>query len=462
MIAPRVAFAVLGCKLNQYETDSLASRFRDGGYRVVPFDESADVYVINSCTVTNQADRKSRNLVNRALRTAGDLGAATAGGGKGSGDRPAYRRPGPGSGNPLVVVTGCFAEARREALEADGRTFVVGNDRKAHIFDLVEAARRGQVLQPEALPKALFDYEPPDRIFHTRSMVKIQDGCDNFCSFCIIPQVRGQATSRPVADVLTDVRETIRRGAREVVLTGVNMSRYRDDRVNFSALIEEILEIPGDFRLRISSLEPDSLDERFFAVLEHPKMCPHLHLCLQSGSERILLAMRRQYTVAEYLRAVGRIRSRIPDFNLTTDIIVGFPGETEADFAESEAVVREVGFSHVHTFRYSRRRGTRADRMPGQVPEAVKAERSEGIRRLSEENKLVYRRRLIGRRQRVLLERVAEDGLSARGYGEHYAPVELRAAAGWNPKLFRSNSFYNVVVDGIAEAEEPVLLGHPA
>ncbi len=442
MIAPRVAFAVLGCKLNQYETDSLASRFRDGGYSVVPFEESADVYVINSCTVTNQADRKSRNLVNRALRTAAD---ATAG----------------ASSDPLVVVTGCFAEARRAELEADGRTFVVGNDRKAHIFDLVEAARRGEVLQPEALPKALFDYEPPDRIFHTRSMVKIQDGCDNFCSFCIIPQVRGQATSRSAEDVLTDVRETVRRGAREVVLTGVNMSRYRDGGARFSALIEEILEIPGDFRLRISSLEPDSLDERFFAVLEHPKMCPHLHLCLQSGSERILLSMRRQYTVAEYLRAVGRIRSRIPDFNLTTDIIVGFPGESEADFAESEAVVREVGFSHVHTFRYSRRKGTRADRMPGQVSEAVKAERSERIRRLSEENKLAYRRSLIGRRQRVLLERVAEDGLSARGYGEHYAPVELRADAGWNAQLFRSNSFRDVVVAGLTEVEEPLLLGHP-
>ncbi len=190
-------------------------------------------------------------------------------------------------------------------------------------------------------------------------------------------------------------------------------------------------------------------------------MCPHLHLCLQSGSERILLSMRRQYTVAEYLRAVGQIRSRIPDFNLTTDIIVGFPGETETDFAESEAVVREVGFSHVHTFRYSRRKGTRADRMPGQVPEAVKAERSERIRRLSEENKLVYRKSLIGRRQRVLVERVGEEGLSARGYGEHYAPVELRAAAGWNPGALRPNSVHDVVVAGLTEAEEPLLLGHP-
>ncbi len=436
----RVAFETLGCKLNQFETDSLATQFARAGYDVVPYAAEADAYIVNTCTVTNKSDRKSRNVINRA----------------------AARRSGRAEGAPLVVVTGCFATANRSSLESrDDVSYVVDNDRKSQVFHIVDAHFRGEILDPGALAPDSFSYALADGGFHTRSMVKIQDGCDNFCTFCIIPYVRGGATSRPVPDVLDNVRRLVSRGSREIVLTGVNMGRYRSDGKSFSDLLEAILGVEGDFRVRISSLEPEPLDERFVDLLADAKMCPHLHLCLQSGSERILLRMRRMYTLGAYLDLVERIRARYPGFNLTTDVIVGFPGETEEDFEATARVAREVGFGHIHTFKYSRRTGTRADRMADQVPEGVKSERSEAIRRISEEGAERYRRALIGKRERVLVEELAEDG-SALGYGEHYVPVRFSAVEGSPARL---NAFYDARLVGIASAggvgngDGPVLLG---
>ncbi|HUX13115.1 MAG TPA: radical SAM protein, partial [Spirochaetia bacterium] len=252
-----------------------------------------------------------------------------------------------------------------------------------------------------------------------------------------------------------NIEETVAAGSREVVITGVNLSRYSDGTTGFSSLLERILELPGDFRLRISSMEPDSLDDRFLDILSHPKMCPHLHLCLQSGSERILLQMRRQYSYLGYRKIVDAIRTRLPDFNLTTDVIVGFPGETEADFADTENACREIGFSHVHTFPYSRRSGTRADRMDGQISEDAKKERSARIRRISDENKRNYRLRFVGREQRVLVERKGARKATGSGYGEHYVPVEFHL-----PEV-RYNEFYRVRLTALGEGDDPALVGSP-
>lgn len=448
--APRIAFKTLGCKLNQMESDGLATRFQEAGYRIVDFDDAAEVYVVNSCTVTSQADRKSRNLLYRAMRNgaaaAPDRAAAPSGA-----EAPAQGEA------PVVVVTGCYADAAEKTLRDIGPTFVVGNDGKSRIFDLVEAYRAGEILDDRSLPRPdRFAYRTPDRLYHTRGMLKVQDGCDNFCSFCIIPFVRGRATSRPLREVLDEARSLIDRGYGEIVLTGVNMSRYNDQDTGFADLVEAVADLPGAFRVRISSLEPDRLDDHFLDVLGHPKMCPHLHLCLQSGSERILLAMRRQYTFAAYRSLAGRIRLRYPGFNLTTDVIVGFPGEGEREFAQTCAAVRDLGFGHVHTFKYSRRSGTRAERMPGQVAEAVKSQRSEIIRGLASEAKLAYRRTLVGASQRLLVEGPGR-GAAGVGMGEHYVPISTD-----RDDDLEQNRFYDVRIEGLDEGEEACLVAKVA
>lgn len=423
----KIAFKTLGCRLNQFETDSLASEFHKAGYRVVGFEEDADVYVVNTCTVTNQSDKKSRNLISQAGRKSGD---------------------------PLIVVTGCMVNSQKETLEnRDTPTYLVENNRKTSIFPMVEAHFRGEILHPNSLDPDVFGFRPADTTFHTRSLVKIQDGCDNFCTFCIVPFVRGRAISRPYAEIRENIRQVLDFGFREIVLTGVNIGRYQHEGINFESLLERILEIPGDFRLRISSIEPDGYGDRFIELFRHPRLMPHLHLCLQSGSDAVLLRMRRMYPLSGFREITDKIRDRYPDFNLTTDIIVGFPGETEDDFQATCEVVREIGFSHIHTFKYSRRKGTRADRMPDQVPEKVKTERSEIIRGISEENKRRYRSSLIGKTQQVLVEKI-HAGL-ARGYGEYYVPVVFQGGRA------APNRIHTIRLTGIEAGLDPDLIGVP-
>ncbi len=423
--ARSVAFQTLGCKLNQYETDALASRLQKAGYRIAADDEPADCHIINTCTVTNRGDRKSRNTINRALRA----------------------RP------PLVVVTGCFAESHRDELERDGRVVVVPNENKQAIDQLIEAHFAGEMVRPDELPRGVFDFGVPDPIFHTRNMIKIQDGCDNYCTFCIIPFVRGRARSRPADQIRDELKRNIDAGYREVVLTGVNISRYDDHGLAFSQLVESLLETDGDFRIRLSSLEPDRLDDRFFDLFAHPRMAPHLHLCLQSGSDRILLQMRRQYTTGEYRSIAERLLGRFPGFNLTTDCIVGFPGETDSEFEQTCAIVRELGFSHVHTFPYSVRSGTRAARMSEQIPNRVKSQRSAVLREISGANRYAFRSRALGTSDRVLIERF-NDG-AATGYTGHYIPVVVPTAASDGVR----NRFLDVTLRRIIEDndEMPVL-----
>jgi len=421
----KIAFKTLGCRLNQFETDSLASEFHNAGYRLVDFKDKADVYVVNTCTVTNQSDKKSRNLINHASRRPGDA---------------------------LVVVTGCMVNSQKEALEnRDTSTYFVENNRKTSIFPLVQAHYEGELLHPNTLDPDVFDFKPADRTFHTRSLIKIQDGCDNFCTFCIVPMVRGRAISRPFEKIRENILKVLDFGFREIILTGVNIGRYDHEGTNFESLVEKILDIPGDFRVRISSIEPDGYGDPFIELFQHPKLMPHLHLCLQSGSDAVLLRMRRMYTLSDFRSIVDKFRNSHPDFNLTTDIIVGFPGETAAEFQSTCEVVRDIGFSHIHTFKYSRRKGTRADRMPDQVPEKVKAERSEVIRQIGEENKRRYRTSLIGTTEQVLVEKTSQG--MARGYGEHYVPISFSAGQA------EKNEIYPVTINDLKDGEDPDLTG---
>jgi len=425
-MAKKIAFKTLGCRLNLFETDALISEFIQMDYEVVDFSEKADVYVVNTCTVTHQSDRKSKRVLNHIKRLHPDA---------------------------LKIVTGCMATHYKEELERNGKAdFVVDNDHKSALPALVEAWTHGEVVSPDHFEKDLFNYKPAEKTKHTRSLIKIQDGCNNFCTFCIIPKVRGRAVSRPEKEIVENIRQVVNFGYKEVVLTGVNIGRYREGNTDFEKLVEDILNIPGDFRLRISSMEPDGFTESFFRLFDHPKLTPHLHLCLQSGSEEILKKMRRMYSARLFEEMALELRRRHPDFNLTTDIIVGFPGETEADFQASIAMAKRLQFGHIHTFKYSIRAGTRAARMPDQIPEKEKNRRSEIVRKLSDEMKLNYRESFIGKKQTVLVEQFDKNGY-ALGYGEHYIPVVIRE------KNLKHNQFYTVMLDGIEMRDEPYLTG---
>ena len=427
-ILKTVSFKTLGCRLNQFETDALVTSFHNAGYQVVDYGKKADVTVINTCTVTNQSDQKSRNTINHAA---------------------SLNREG------LVVVTGCMADNYKEQLESQEQiTYVVDNDRKSRIVDLVDGHFSGEILHPDKLKGDRFDFDTVQKSLHTRTSVKIQDGCDNFCTFCIIPSVRGRAVSRPLKEILDNVRRVVDNGFREVVITGVNIGRYEHEGTSFENVIEKVLELPGDFRVRISSLEPDGFSDRFHELFSHPKLAPHLHLCLQSGSDPVLMKMRRMYSARQFMDIVERFRNAIPDFNFSTDVIVGFPGETDEDFRKTLDFAREARFSHIHTFRYSRRTGTRAERMTNQVPGKVMAARSEEIRKLSEATRLEYMHSMKGKQQRVLIEK-ADDQMMASGYGEHYLPVIFPVTD------TTTNRFADVVLKEVVAGEVPVMTAEP-
>jgi threonylcarbamoyladenosine tRNA methylthiotransferase MtaB len=422
----KVSFKTLGCRLNQYETDALVTRFHQAGYEVVDYSTPADITVINTCTVTNQSDQKSRNTINHAARK-----------------------------NPkaLVVVTGCMANNHKEQLEANEKiTYVVDNERKSQIVELVNAHFNGELVHPESYAGDVFGFETVDLSLHTRTSIKVQDGCDNFCTYCIVPSVRGRAVSRPLGEILENIRRVVDNGFKEIVITGVNIGRYQFEQYKLEHALEKIVKLPGDFRVRISSMEPDGFGPEFHRIFQHPKMAPHLHLCIQSGSDPILKRMRRMYTTGSFMNILDSFRKEISDFNFTTDVIVGFPGETEQDFQETVRVIKEARFSHIHTFRYSRRKSTRADRMEDQVTEQIKVERSELIRQISEETRLQYMNSMIGKPQRVLIEKISSKGM-AQGYGEHYLPVRFQTA------LRSKNLFRNIHLEKTDPGDPPVILG---
>ena len=416
----KIAFKTLGCRVNLFETDALASRFKANGYEIAESNEAADVFIVNTCTVTNQSDQKCRQAIHQ------------------------IRRKNP---NALIAITGCMVNNYKEELLLSGiADYVIDNERKAAIFDIINDHFRNGGSDPEGYDRDLFSYQPAFDTFHTRSLIKIHDGCNNYCSYCIIPTVRGRSASRPADDIYHNIREVVAHGFKEIVLTGVNMGRYQYESTNFEQLVENILNIDGDFRVRVSSIEPDQFSDRFLELFQHEKLAPHMHVCLQSGCENTLRQMHRFYSAAQFREMCERIKAFRPDFNITTDIIVGFPGETDADFKESCNFAHEIGFSHIHTFKYSVRSGTKAATMPNQVPEKIKTERSEVMRAISLENKKRYFGMMRGHSQRMLIERIDAKGM-AKGYGENYIPIQIKAINA------ERNTFINIKLSEIEHCD---------
>ena len=366
----KVALDSLGCKLNQAEMELLARQFAEAGYRLVSAHDKADVYILNTCTVTHIADRKSRHLLRVARRHNPDV---------------------------LVVATGCYAQrASQELAGIEGVSLVVGNEEKPNLLRLLEEAGYLGSPAPQDSSDGLG--------FRTRAMIKIQDGCDNFCAYCIVPLVRGREKSLPVEEAVAEVKYRVAQGYREVVLTGVEIGSYNYDDVDLRGLVGRILNETGVERLRLSSLQPPEITPEFIGLWRDPRLCPHFHLSLQSGSDGVLKRMKRRYSTADYEQAVSVIRGVVPDVAITTDIIVGFPGETEAEFEQSFSFCRQMQFARMHVFSFSSRDGTEAAKMPQQVGDRVKKERSEKMLALAEDSARRFHQSFLGQKLAVLFE----------------------------------------------------------
>lgn len=393
----KAALHNLGCKVNAYETEAMQELLEQAGYEIVPFQEKADVYIINTCTVTNMADRKSRQMLHRARKM-----------------------------NPEAVVAACGCYVQEKPDEAAACVdIVIGNNRKKEIVRILEEyedSRGGEKKRPGEPLKDLVDightkeYEELSlsrTAEHTRAYIKVQDGCNQFCSYCIIPYARGRVRSRSKDHVLEEVQALAVAGYQEVVLTGIHLSSYGiDNGEDLLSLILAVHEVEGIRRIRLGSLEPRIITEEFVRTISGlPKMCPHFHLSLQSGCTETLKRMNRRYTAEEYFEKCELLRKYFHEPALTTDVIVGFPGETQEEFEASRAFVDKVDFYETHVFKYSRREGTKAAVMPDQVPEPVKAERSAILLELSKKKQKAYEERLLGTTQEVLIEEEIErDG----------------------------------------------------
>lgn len=452
-----VALYNLGCKVNSYEMEVMRQRLQEKGYRIVPFDERADVYIVNTCTVTNIADRKSRQMLHRARQLNPDA---------------------------VVVAVGCYVQTGQEAVERDAAVdLVVGNNRKKDIVPILEeylSKRRDKTLGGTTVLDIAHTYEYEEMQLkrtaeHTRAYIKIQDGCNQLCSYCAIPYARGRVRSRREEDILREISGLVEAGYREVVLTGIHISSYgidfttdgqggdsavcersdgkvpgglgedsvssgqndrqqtgRQPRYNGSSrlveLVERIHEIPGLDRIRLGSLEPRIVTpETAKRLAALPKLCPHFHLSLQSGCDTTLKRMNRHYTTGEYYKSVEALREAFREPAITTDVIVGFPGETEEEFARTVEFLEKVHFYEMHVFKYSRRVGTAAASMPDQVPETVKARRSAQLLAMVERQSAAFRRRYIGRTAQVLLEeeRRIEGRTYCIGHTKDYVKVAV-------------------------------------
>ena len=401
---PTIALMTVGCKVNQYETEVLTELFRKEGYEIVPADAPADVYLLNSCTVTATGDQKTRQLLRRMKRI-----------------------------NPsaVAVLTGCypqaFPEAAAEIPEAD---VVTGELARGKIPELVKRALRTgeRIIEiPEHVRGEAFEPMEVSALgSRTRAYVKIEDGCERYCAYCIIPKARGPIRSKPMADITRELTGLAAAGYKEVVLVGINLSSYgKEWGGRLIDAVDLACGIPGIKRVRLGSLEPELLSDGDIArMAAHPNFCPQFHLSLQSGCDRTLRSMNRHYDTAEYARIVRVIRQHFENPAITTDIMVGFPGETEEDFAASVAFAREIAFAKVHVFPYSPRPGTPAANRPDQVPEPVKARRAKEMRDATKETRAAFLDRMVGRVEKVLVE-TTRLPLGYEGCTANYTPVSV-------------------------------------
>ena len=424
----KAALHNLGCKVNAYETEAMQEMLEKAGYEIVPFKEGADIYIINTCTVTNIADRKSRQMLHRA------------------------RKMNPGA---IVVAAGCYVQAQAEKQEVDPCIdIVLGNNRKKDLIAVLEEYEKNKeadtcLEEVEDISRTR-EYEtlsltrPGD---HTRAYIKVQDGCNQFCTYCIIPYARGRVRSRAVEDVIREVRSLAENGYREVVLTGIHLSSYGidfDGERHLLELIRAVHEVEGISRIRLGSLEPGIVTEEFARELASmPKICPHFHLSLQSGCDATLKRMNRRYTSGEYYERCRILRKYFDAPALTTDVIVGFPGETEEEFRESLDFVDKVDFYETHIFKYSRREGTKAASMQDQVDEQTKTKRSAIMIALGEKKRKAYERGFIGKEVEVLVEEDAVIGGKPvqTGHTKEYIKIAL------DTKENLRNCIVNVQID---------------
>ena len=431
----KIAFHTLGCKVNQYETDALKENFKSKGHEIAEDESFADVYVINTCTVTSLADRKSRQYIRRAKKL-----------------------------NPqsIIAVTGCYAQVSpEEAASIDGVDFVIGNDDKMNIPEQLEKFLVGMSITDTKKSKDVGMSSNSDS--RTRAFIKVQDGCDRFCSYCIIPYARGKLQSRPIEHIISETKNLIDKGFKEIVLTGINAALYGADMdselqmsdrtgvdmdselrisdvndanafgknsgkevLGIESVIKELNALDGDFRIRLGSLEPTVIDANYIKkLLKYEKLCHHMHLSLQSGSDNVLKSMNRKYNIDEYMQIIKVLEQFDPEYGISTDIIVGFPGETNDDFVESLKITENVDFCKVHVFKYSNRKGTAASKMSGQIDGTEKSRRSAKLITTGDASAIRFFKKNLTKEKKVLIEEFVKKLDCYTGYTDNYIKVYI-------------------------------------
>lgn len=397
-----VAFCTLGCKVNQYETNAMMQKMIEAGYEVVDFETKADIYIINTCTVTNMADKKSRQMLRRVKEI-----------------------------NPeaILVAVGCYAQVAKEKLEQIPEIdLILGINEKNDIVKYVEQASKNTYVSDVLHQTEFLDFGDVTYTEKTRAVIKVQDGCNQFCSYCIIPYARGRIRSRKPESVIKEITDVAKEGIKEVVITGIHIASYGKDfntEYRLIDLLEEIQKVDGIQRIRLGSLEPTLITEEFVTRLKKlSKICDHFHLSLQSGCDETLKRMNRKYTTNQFRNVVELLRNAYPEVHLTTDVIVGFPGETEEEFNKTYEFLKEIKFYKMHVFKYSPRRGTVAAKMPNQIDGNVKEERSNKLIELSDKNEKEYNQQYIGKEVEVLLEE--REGEYLKGHTTNYMVVKMK------------------------------------
>lgn len=439
----KVAFLTLGCKVNQYETNAMAQKFKEVGYEVIEYESSdiksgveVDIYIINTCTVTNISDRKSRQILRKVKEH---------------------------NLNAIIVATGCYAQVAKEVLNnMEEIDLVLGNNEKKDIVQYVEKFKENHHKISEVKdtfePKEFCEFGTTTYTEKTRAAIKVQDGCDRFCTYCIIPYARGRVRSRKPEKIIEEINEISKKGIKEVVITGIHIASYGKDFINDEKLkeyklidlLQEINQIEGIKRIRLGSIEPTLITDEFIEKLKNiEKICHHFHLSLQSGCDETLSRMNRQYTTQEFRQAVQRLRNIYEDVILTTDIIVGFPGETEEEFKKTTEFLKEIKFYKMHVFPYSQRKGTKAAEMPKQIDGTIKEKRTKELIEMSRKHQLEYNQKYCGEEVEVLIEE--KDGDIYKGHTANYILVKIKTG-----EENLENKIKNIKIE---EAEEENLIG---
>ena len=397
----KVAFCTLGCKVNQYETNAMEQQFIEYGYRVVSFNEKADIYIINTCTVTNMSDKKSRQMIRKAKQI---------------------------NPNSIVVAVGCYVQVAKEKLEEIKELdLILGNNEKKDIVRYVEEYKEKAHFDDVMHQNEFVDFGTTVHMDKTRAVIKVQDGCDRFCSYCIIPYARGRVRSRKPESVIKEVESLAKNNVKEIIVTGIHVASYGKDfkeNIGLIDLLEKLNKIDGIERIRLGSLEPMIITKEFLdRLVKLQKICHHFHLSLQSACNETLKRMNRRYTIEEFKAVVNMLRDAYNDVILTTDIIVGFPGETEEEFNITYNNLKEINFYKMHVFKYSRREGTKAAVMPEQISPQIQEDRSKRLIELSDNNEINYNKKQIGKTLEVLFEE--KDGEYIKGHTNNYILVNV-------------------------------------